>query len=196
MWKDYLIKEKLKPCQFCCPTAGGLESLPHAVRRQLQLQPNHILIENDFKNAFNTINKKSIIEVVDNYFPNLRRYVRWSYCLYENESPRICRFIDSKGTFYFRMNIGTVQGSPLSSNLFNIAQEPILQQLRQQYSQLNVKIFSIHDGHFIIGPPEFAFQALKTLHTKSAAIGLTPNPNKIRAFAFNNHTEVQHYSNQ
>ena len=73
------FKNFLNPCLFGRPTAGGLEALPHAVRLQLQLQPNHILIENDFKNDFNTINKKSIIEVVDNHLPNLRRYVRWSY---------------------------------------------------------------------------------------------------------------------
>jgi hypothetical protein len=83
------FKDFINPCQFGRPTSGGLEALPHAVRLQLQLQPTHIVIENDFKNAFNSIHKKSIMDVVDNHFPHLRRYVRWSYYLYEDESPRI-----------------------------------------------------------------------------------------------------------
>ena len=81
------------------------------------------MFENDFKNAFNSINKQVIIDIVDSNFPNLSRYVRWSYLMYENECPRICRFQDNNGNHDFPMTTGTVQGGPLSSNLFNIAQD-------------------------------------------------------------------------
>jgi hypothetical protein len=67
------FKEFLSPCRFGRPIAGGLEALSHAIRLQLQLQPTYVLIKNGFKNAFNSINKQSIIEVVDKNLPNLSR---------------------------------------------------------------------------------------------------------------------------
>ena len=91
------------------------------------------------------------------------------------------------------MTTGTVQGGSLSSNLFNIAQEPMLQEVRQLFSTHDVKIFSIHDGHFILGSPQYAFEALKVLHVKASEIGLISNPSKIRSFTFQTSSEIQYH---
>jgi hypothetical protein len=68
------------------------------------------------------------------------------------------------------MRRGVVQGSPIRGLLFNLAQADAMKRVRSQNPD-NV-IVSLHDDHFIVGPPECALAAAKDVADQMNEIGL------------------------
>jgi len=70
----------LAPKELGFGVQGGAEICVHATRRFLEnMIPGQVFIKIDFKNAFNNIWRDSMLEVVQNYFPQLLPFVLSSY---------------------------------------------------------------------------------------------------------------------
>jgi hypothetical protein len=74
-----------------------------------------------------------------------------------------------------------VQGSPISGLLFNLAQADAMKRVRSQNPD-NV-IVSLHDDHFIVGPPEDALAAAKDVADQMNEIGLQINLAKSKIYS-------------
>jgi len=70
----------LRPRQLGAGTIGGLEAAIHAARRFLdQAGEDQIMVKIDFRNAFNTLHRKHMLEAVDSLVPEISNYVRSGY---------------------------------------------------------------------------------------------------------------------
>jgi len=70
----------LAPKQLGFGVQGGAEIGVHATRRFVEnMIPGQVFIKIDFKNAFNNIRKDSMLEAVQNHFPQLLPFVLSSY---------------------------------------------------------------------------------------------------------------------
>src|SRR5258708_14346598 len=94
--------------------ASEVEQRPLFMQRAFvaAASPGHVLVKLDFKNAFNTVRRDSIFEVVADKVPEILPYVTSSY-----ESPSSLRH----GSFTLLSSEGVQQGDPLGPLLFSLA---------------------------------------------------------------------------
>ena len=89
-----------------------MEAAVHAIRQYLhQLPSDHAMVKLDFKNAFNTLRRDSMLEALSNNIPELFAFVSSAYATsswlqYEN--------------FDIQSNEGIQQGDPLGPLLFSL----------------------------------------------------------------------------
>lgn len=75
------IGEYFLPLQYACGISGGCEAICHAVRSWAELAPDHplLMIQVDASNAFNSIERQSILDEVTKHAPTLARWVHYAY---------------------------------------------------------------------------------------------------------------------
>jgi hypothetical protein len=79
------------------------------------------------------------------------------------------------------MRRGVVQGSPISGLIFNLTQADTM--IRVRTSHPDNLILSLHDDHFIVGPPEQALTAAGDLALQLKEIGLDINLTKSKIYS-------------
>src|SRR6478609_5181690 len=100
----------LAPRQVGFGVASGCEGAIHAARRYTEnMQDGQLLLTLDFKNAFNSIRRDSMLEAVALHLPSLYRFVESAY----GEISKL-RFED----FTISSEEGVQQGDPLGPLLF------------------------------------------------------------------------------
>ena len=74
-----------------------------------------------------------------------------------------------------------MQGSPISGLLFNLAQADAMRRVRN----LNPEnlIVSLHDDHFIVGPPDLALAAARDVTDHLKELGLQINLRKSKIYS-------------
>jgi len=111
----------LRPRQLGAGTAGGVEAAIHAARRFLDhAGDDEIMVKLDFRNAFNTLHRKPILEAVDRLVPEISHFVRSGYAY-----SSVLQF----GTFTLESAEGVQQGDPLGPLLFCLTVHPMLSTL-------------------------------------------------------------------
>ncbi len=69
----------LKPLQLGCDVPGGCEIASRMAQVFLEVNPIHVLIKTDFKNAFNLTPRSAIFRGIETFCPKLLPWYRWAY---------------------------------------------------------------------------------------------------------------------
>lgn len=119
----YHVKEAsatlLAPRQLGFGIAGGAEAAVRAARRYIEnMSLRQVFVKIDFKNAFNTLRRDSILESVAKYFPELLAFAQSTI-----GQTSVLKF----GEFTVQSAEGAQQGDPLGPLYFCLAFKELLQ---------------------------------------------------------------------
>jgi len=115
----------LSPRQVGVGVGGGCEAASRAARQYLKNIPSDgVIVKLDFKNAFNSVRRDSVLEAVASHFPELLPFAISSYSA------------DSDlffGEYVIPSCEGVQQGDPLGPLFFSLAVHRILQDIRSEF---------------------------------------------------------------
>ena len=141
------------PIQLGIGTPGGAEAAIHAVRRYAENLPkDYIIAKLDFKTAFNTLRRDTMLEAIRRELPELYNFAHATY----NGAP-VLQF----GDFTIHSAEGPQQGDPLSSAEYCLAIHPLLRRL---ISELKVDYL---DDVTLSGHRQIVVDDIKTIISKS-----------------------------
>jgi hypothetical protein len=186
---DGAFEQLFPQIQFGIGKSGGAEIGLHKIQALLQINPNHVIITTDIKNAFNSISRKSIFNALLSNTEHcsetsITRFFHWSHC---SSSTLLVYGRDANSTksastlqAVMSSKIGVRQGDSLSGFLFGIG----VQQLYTKLQSLcpNVQLVAIHDDLSIVGESEHALQAIDVFNRlllKRGDLQLQPQKCKI-----------------
>ena len=156
------------PCQVGVATPNGAEAAIHTVRAWTRRNrgSSKVLLKLDFRNAFNTIDRSTVLREACGNFPTLARWVVWCY-----RQPGRLQF----GGHVVDSCQGVQQGDPLGPLLFSAGLHPVARRLQQR--GLDLALFYLDDG-LLAGDVGAVATALRLLQREAAAIGLSLNLSK------------------
>lgn len=164
-----VMADYLQPHQVGFGTALGCEAAIHstrsfAVRHEAS---NKVIVKIDIKNAFNSVERDTILSEVLEHTSSLYPFVYQCYA-----SPSNLYFSGSM----IQSQVGAQQGDPLGPLLFCLAIQKVISGLK---APLN--IWYLDDG-VIGGAPEVVLEDLRKLVPALKAIGLEVNASKCELF--------------
>ena len=116
------LGDLFSPEQLGVGVKGGAEAAAHAARRYLmELRPGQHLMKLDFTNAFNTLRRDSMLEIVHASIPEIYNFVHLAYA---EDS-----FLSFRGV-RIKSSEGPQQGDPLGSLLFASTTKHILNEMK------------------------------------------------------------------
>ena len=149
------LNDYFMPHQYGIGVKGGAELMIHAIRSHLELNPNHVAISCDARNAFNSVSRHAMWSTIDQHFPTLSHILRFSYGIPTQvifaEPNSLPTTIDS--------TVGSRQGCVFGSLSYCLALHPLLLQLASEYPDL--LIISYVDDLHILGDPTRVAQAFQ-----------------------------------
>ncbi|KAL0218360.1 hypothetical protein P9112_004013 [Eukaryota sp. TZLM1-RC] len=138
------VKDKastfLNPHQFGIKTIDGASVAAIASDTFFNAEENNFIFNLDFKNAFNSVKREAIFEVIRSDFPELSSFF---YHFYGKESDLIFN------SFGLKSSSGVKQGDPLGPLLFCLAIHKTLNIIKQKYP--SIKIVAYMDDISLIG---------------------------------------------
>ncbi|KAL0216289.1 hypothetical protein P9112_008473 [Eukaryota sp. TZLM1-RC] len=139
---------------------------PIAVGESLS-QENNFIFNLDFKNAFNSVKREAIFEVIKSDFPELSSFF---YHFYGKESDLIFN------SFALKSSSGVKQGDPLGPLLFCLAIHKTLNIIKQKYP--SIKIVAYMDDISLIGSFDLLELVAQEIADSYENIGLHLNASK------------------
>ncbi|KAL0226243.1 hypothetical protein P9112_013567 [Eukaryota sp. TZLM1-RC] len=160
-------RDYLKPFQFGIKTVEGASVASMTSDVFFNSQQHQYIFNLDFKNAFNSVKRNCILDVLLHDFPELSAYF---YLFYGKKSDLI---FDS---FTLESSSGVKQGDPLGPLLFCLAIHNIIKMTQQDFPDL--RIVAYMDDISIIGSFESISRVSEDIAAKYKEIGLALNPSK------------------
>ena len=165
------MEQLVRPEQVGCGTKGGAEAAVHAARcfvEEVQLE-SRVLLKLDFKNAFNTIHRHVLLQLVRDslpeYFPFLWQTYRFpSKLLY--------------GEHILESARGVQQGDPLGPMLFCLVIRELTKSLVSPFN-----VWYLDDGT-VGGDIDSVLLDLETVVSEGSKLGLELNTTKCEMFVF------------
>jgi hypothetical protein len=161
------ISNYLKPKQLGFGTRSGCEAAVHSVRSYLTNYSAEVFLKIDFKNAFNSVERDSLLLMVNNKIPLIYPYLWQCY-----SSPS---YLIYNGNLIYSQ-VGCQQGDPLGPAIFSLSIHPTIERLS---SHLNV--WYLDDGA-LGGSAETVLKDLETIIVEFEKIGLSLNYSKCELF--------------
>lgn len=175
------VKGLLHPQQLGVGVKGGVEAAIHSVRCLIEGLPDSwSFLKIDFKNAFNTLRRDSLLETVKLQCPDIFNYCHTAYGLVTSLGYQD-HIIDSCE--------GVQQGDPLGPLLFAITIHPLLTRLSSAFSCGYLDDVSLASETKIVAQ-DYVF-----LKNEALALGLLLNTKKCEIFgnvagALGNHPDL------
>ncbi|KAL0205928.1 hypothetical protein P9112_001235 [Eukaryota sp. TZLM1-RC] len=165
------VKDKastfLNPHQFGIKTIDGASVAVIASDTFFNAEENNFIFNLDFKNAFNSVNREAIFEVIKSDFPELSSFF---YHFYGKESDLIFN------SFALKSSSGVKQGDPLGPLLFCLAIHKTLNIIKQKYP--SIKIVAYMDDISLIGSFDLLELVAQEIADSYENIGLHLNASK------------------
>jgi hypothetical protein len=168
------ISNYLKPKQLGFGTRSGCEAAVHSVRSYLTNYSAEVFLKIDVKNAFNSVERDSLLLMVNNKIPLIYPYLWQCY-----SSPS---YLIYNGSLIYSQ-VGCQQGDPLGPAIFSLSIHPTIERLS---SHLNV--WYLDDGA-LGGSAETVLKDLETIIVEFEKIGLSLNYSKCELFLSPNVSE-------
>ena len=142
----------------------GLQTAQQWMHRNAA-EDDKVFLKLDFANAFNTVSRESFLKEIRDHMPGLAAWVDWTYGCSSNLV---------FGNKVLRSERGVQQGDPLGPLLFALALQPLLRDLHNQRRDGGLElVYSYLDDLCLAGGSQAVSDAVSTLRTKAADIGLT-----------------------
>ncbi|KAL0211149.1 hypothetical protein P9112_009447 [Eukaryota sp. TZLM1-RC] len=165
------VKDKaskfLNPHQFGIKTIDGASVAAIASDTFFNAEENNFIFNIDFKNAFNSVKREAIFEVIKSDFPELSSFF---YHFYGKESDLIFN------SFGLKSSSGVKQGDPLGPLLFCLAIHKTLNIIKQKYP--SIKIVAYMDDISLIGSFDLLELVAQEIADSYENIGLHLNASK------------------
>ncbi|KAL0204978.1 hypothetical protein P9112_000285 [Eukaryota sp. TZLM1-RC] len=165
------VKDKastfLNPHQFGIKTIDGASVAAIASDTFFNAEGNNFIFNLDFKNAFNSVKREAIFEVIKYDFPELSSFF---YHFYGKESDLIFN------SFGLKSSSGVKQGDPLGPLLFCLAIHKTLNIIKQKYP--SIKIVAYMDDISLIGSFDLLELVAQEIADSYENIGLHLNASK------------------
>lgn len=165
------------PTQLGVGTPGGAGKIINATRmfsKCKSFDENHLILAVDFSNAFNSLRRGAIAEIVQSKFPELSHLFHWSY---GSATPLI-----SEGEVVARSCTGVRQGDPLGPAFFCMGIQDLVSSVPVPSQNQPVSILGYMDDITLMGPTEGVARTFRELADRARARGLRVNPAKCVAF--------------
>jgi hypothetical protein len=177
------VTNDLARFQFGVGANGGAEPMIAAVERGVQSLGGHGTVYSlDLKNAFNTIDRKCLVEGLRKHNPKLLRFAQWAYgrqteCLVRTDDGNVACVVSSQGVR---------QGDPLGPYFFSLAFRTTLEKLNDEVTLRNGKMWAYLDDVFCViprgntGAVHRSFLNVCTDILEQSGVGLTLNESKCK----------------
>jgi Reverse transcriptase (RNA-dependent DNA polymerase) len=163
----------LAPHQLGFGVSGGAESAVRAARRFVEnMTPGQVFMKLDFKNAFNTLRRDTILEAVSRHFPEMLPFASSTLT-----TASVLQF----GKFSISSEEGAQQGDPLGPLYFCITIHDVIRSLRSEL------ILAYLDDVTLGGSAEDVAQDFVVIEKEAAKLGLMLNRSKCE---LSGHTEA------
>ena len=171
----------LAPLQLGVGIRGGAQCMGHAINAAVRVHPDHVVLQLDAKNAFNTLSRQVMLEAVLERAPKLAHYALW---MYTTPSPlHLTQAPNGRDTLWSRA--GVRQGDPCGPLFFALAMQGALEQVNRSYP--DVQVLSYLDDVFLHGPAAAVEQAYRFLERCALDLGLVMQPAKSTVYSPNTH---------
>ncbi|XP_026741618.1 uncharacterized protein LOC113503735 [Trichoplusia ni] len=162
-----IISKKFQPLQLGYGSKGGCEAAVHALPTFLNSGKGEVVLKVDIKNAFNSVNRDTLLAEAKNELPQIYSFL-WQ--CYRHPSKLLYR--DN----LLEPAVGCQQGDPLGPVIFSLAIHPIIRQLN---SKLN---FWYLDDGTLGGDVDTVLNDYLFFLNKFNSIGLDLNISKCEIF--------------
>ena len=133
------------PHQLGVGMKGGCESIIHATRQAVDKAGDKFVMRADLINAFNVADRATALREVEQHFPEL---LPWVITAYSTPSHLIF------GSTNIWSRSGFHQGDPLASLLFSLVLHPLVLEIQEQVSTLDLNAWYLDDGTLVGTVPE------------------------------------------
>eukprot|EP01127_Copromyxa_protea_P014070 TRINITY_DN386_c0_g1_i8.p1 TRINITY_DN386_c0_g1~~TRINITY_DN386_c0_g1_i8.p1 ORF type:complete len:1404 (-),score=287.75 TRINITY_DN386_c0_g1_i8:242-4453(-) len=179
----HMIKKQsadlLAPTQTGVAVSGGAEAIIEAVKAVdtfMDHERDFVILQADFRNAFNTISRAAFVRAAERHLPSIARWVRWCYT---PKSNLLVSSADSDRPEVIKSEEGAQQGDPLGPLLFCLAIKDLTESIRSlpggEAPLLNAWFF---DDGTLAGSSLQVCRALDIIQAQGPAIGLSLNQSK------------------
>ena len=168
----------LVPLQVGAGVPGGCEAAFHALNGLVPSvgdTTSLAILQVDLKNAFNTLDRSSILRQVADQFPELLRWVEFCY-----SQLSWLKFSNS----LVLTACGVQQGDPLAPLLSAITIHPIIVAFKNQFPDLASNVWYLDDGS-LVGDVNLLTQVFPHLVSSMAKVGLEVSVDKCEAWSPN-----------
>ena len=152
----------LSPLQLGVGVPGACEAIVHAARQALEKNPNKLLLQVDFMNAFNCAERGSTLQDVAELFPEML-----AWCLTCYGQPTHLQY----GQARLLSTMGWHQGDALASLLFALTLQPIALLIQEQLPNVDLHAWFLDDGT-LVGTEEELQQVVDIILKEGPARGL------------------------
>jgi hypothetical protein len=184
------IPQFFNPNQIGVKTPNGSDSVIHCFNRILSEIGNdnsYAALSVDFKNAFNRVNRQTILNETHKNFPNLYNLTKLIYQLPAN--------------LYYENNIiyneeGAQQGCPLGSFGFSLVLQILIEKIKAKYPDIELNVWYLDDG-IIIAKHETLQKIVELIKNEGPVLGLHLSLEKSCVWwPSKNETEINKYDTE
>ena len=134
---------------------AGAAKLVHSMRMLVESNPHFVLVKCDIKNAFNSISRARILQVMDE--DDSLQHLVWHAAL----SLAPAGPLESNGKVWGEAADGATQGDPEAGGYFSVGWHPQLRELDRIVSVVGGAARAGCDDLCVAGPPEVVFPAVE-----------------------------------
>lgn len=171
------VGKHMAPLQLGVGVPGGAQCIGHAVQAGLSAHTEHVTLQIDCKNAFNSLCRTSMLNAIAVAATPLLPLADW---MYSAASPLLVPGAPANSSVLWSKQ-GVRQGDPCGPLFFALAVQPILQSLSEAFS--GVRIIAYLDDIVLQGPTDDVQQAHPRLTAELVEVGLQVQPGKSCAYS-------------
>ncbi|KAL0218942.1 hypothetical protein P9112_004595 [Eukaryota sp. TZLM1-RC] len=160
-------KEFFSPFQFGIKTIDGASSAAVSSDVFFNSSDSNYIFNLDFKNAFNSVSRSSILPLLQKHFPEVEPFF---YSFYGKSSTLVYEYFD------LLSSSGVKQGDPLGPLFFCLAIHPLMCELKEKFPEIDIVAYM--DDISVIAPITILKQIATFIQQRYEDIGLSLNISK------------------